>query len=180
MQVPDIHIETDRLLLRLPQAADFDGFAEMMGDEDAARFIGGCMSRAAAWRKFLQMPGAWMTQGFGMFAVVERASGRWLGQLGPWQPEGWPGTEVGWAFRRSSWGSGFATEAGIAAIDWAFEQLGWQQVIHCIDPGNLASQNVARRLGSGPLGPTRLPEPYQDHPVEMWGQSREAWQRRRA
>ena len=52
-------IETQRLLLRLPHRDDFDAYAEMLGDEETARYIGGHMTRSAAWRKFLQMPGAW-------------------------------------------------------------------------------------------------------------------------
>ena len=79
-------LETGRLLLRVPEACDFDAFAEFNTDEDAMRFIGGHMPRAAAWRKFLVMPGAWVIQGFGMFAVIEKSTGEWLGQLGPWQP----------------------------------------------------------------------------------------------
>ena len=47
------------------------------------------------------MPGAWVLQGFGMFSVVEKSSGRWLGQAGPWKPEGWPGNEIGWTFHRA-------------------------------------------------------------------------------
>ena len=66
-------------------------------------------------------------QGYAMFSVVEKASGLWIGQAGPWQPEGWPGTEVGWAFHRSSWGKGYATEAATAAIDWSFANLGWRE-----------------------------------------------------
>ena len=138
--VADIHIETTRLLLRLPQRADFDPYAELHADEEAARYIGGAMPRAAAWRKFLQMPGAWAMQGYAMFSVVDKASGEWLGQCGPWQPEGWPGTEVGWALRRSAWGKGYAQEAAIATIDWAFNQLGWTEVIHSINTENLASR----------------------------------------
>ncbi|HET9189861.1 MAG TPA: GNAT family N-acetyltransferase, partial [Rudaea sp.] len=98
------HIETARLILRLPRIEDFDGYAELHADEEAARHIGGALPRAAAWRKFLQMPGAWMVQGYGMFCAIDKTSGEWLGQAGPWFPEGWPGTEVGWAFRRSAWG----------------------------------------------------------------------------
>jgi RimJ/RimL family protein N-acetyltransferase len=51
-------LETERLILRVPQAQDFDGYAELNADEEAMRFIGGHMPRAAAWRKFLIMPGA--------------------------------------------------------------------------------------------------------------------------
>lgn len=168
-------LETERLILRLPQADDFAAYAELNTDEVAMRFIGGALSRAAAWRKFLVMPGAWAIQGFAMFSVIEKVSDRWIGQLGPWQPEGWPGTEVGWAFHRSAWGRGYATEAGIAAIDWAFEQLGWDEVIHSIDPENHSSQALAQRLGSRNRGPGKLPEPFENVPIEIWAQTRAEW-----
>jgi RimJ/RimL family protein N-acetyltransferase len=168
------------LLLRLPQRQDFDAFAAMNEDAETMRFIGGTLPRHAAWRKFLQMPGAWALQGFAMFSVIEKASGQWVGQLGPWQPEGWPGTEVGWAFSRAAWGKGLATEAGFAAIGWAFENLGWSEVIHSISPDNLASQALARRLGSGNRGPGKLPEPLDGEKIDIWAQTREQWQARRA
>lgn len=125
------------------------------------------------------MAGAWAIQGFGMFSVIEKSSGRWIGRLGPWFPEGWPGTEVGWGLLRDSWGCGYATEGSAVAIDWAFAQLGWTEVVHVIATDNLASKKVAQRLGSNLIGPGRLPEPYQDLPVEIWGQSHAAWERRR-
>jgi RimJ/RimL family protein N-acetyltransferase len=169
-------LETERLLLRLPRIGDFDRYAEMVADPQAARFIGGTLLRAPAWRKFLQMPGAWALQGFAMFSVVEKASGRWLGQMGPWRPEGWPGNEIGYAFHPDAWGQGYTVEAGVAARDWAFETLGWDDVIHCIDPGNVASQKVAMRLGSTKRGPGRLPPPFEDVAIEVWGQTRAEWQ----
>ncbi|WP_125076286.1 GNAT family N-acetyltransferase [Pseudoxanthomonas sp. SGT-18] len=173
-------IETERLVLRPPQAADFERYAELLTDEHACRFIGGSASRAAAWRKFLQMPGAWMVQGFAMFSVIDRATGLWLGQSGPWRPEGWPGNEVGWSFHPQAWGRGYATEAATAAIDWAFAELGWDHVIHCIDPENLPSQRVAQRLGSRNQGPGRLPEPFAGARIDIWGQTRAQWLARRA
>ena len=172
-------IQTERLVLRVPRIGDFDAYAAMAQDADNMRFIGGAMPRAVAWRKFLQVPGAWLLQGFAMFAVEERATGRWLGQLGPWQPEGWPGTEVGWGFDRAAQGQGYATEAGVAAVDWAFDHLGWSEVIHSIDPDNLPSQALARRLGSTLRGPGKLPEPFQDEPIEIWAQTRAQWQARK-
>jgi RimJ/RimL family protein N-acetyltransferase len=175
MHIPEIRLETDRLILRLPERGDFDAYAQMVGDEETARYIGGHMVRAAAWRKFLQMPGAWAMQGFAMFSLVEKASGAWIGQAGPWMPEGWPGTEVGWALRREYTGKGYALEAATAAIDWAFDTLGWTEVIHSIQLPNKASIALAERLGSAFRGVERLPPPYDDVEVGVWAQSREQW-----
>lgn len=172
-------VETERLLLRVPRVEDFDRFAEMFA-HDSTRHIGGPLPRGDAWRRFLQMPGAWLLQGFGMFAVIEKSTGLWMGQGGPWQPDGWPGTEIGYAFHPAARGRGYATEACAAAIDWAFENLGWTEVIHCIAPANTASQAVARRLGSTRRGPARLPPPLDVHEVEMWGQTRAQWDAGRA
>ncbi|AND68127.1 hypothetical protein ATSB10_06730 [Dyella thiooxydans] len=180
MSWQDLRIETDRLILRPTRPEDFEGWAQLMGDEESSHHIGGPQPRPVAWRGFLSMAGAWAIQGYAMFSVIEKASGQWIGRLGPWQPEGWPGTEVGWGLLREAWGKGYATEGSAAAIDWAFDHLGWTEVIHTIAPDNLASQQVARRLGSTVLGPARLPEPFQDLVMEAWGQSREAWRRRRA
>lgn len=172
-------LETERLILRVPQISDFDAYAAMGEDAENMHFIGGPTTRAVAWRKFLQMPGAWLLQGFAMFTVIEKSSGRWLGQLGPWKPEGWPGTEIGWAFDRHAQGKGYATEAGVAAMNFAFDTLGWTDVIHSIHPDNAASQALARRLGSSNRGPGQLPEPFQAEPIEIWGQTREQWRARR-
>lgn len=179
MHAPDIRIETERLILRPPQRKDFDAYAAMMGDAEAARFIGGQQVRAVAWRSFLASAGAWMIQGFSMFSVIEKSSGQWIGRLGPWHPEGWPGTEVGWGLVRTAWGKGYALEGATAAIDWAFEHLGWAEVIHSINPDNAPSQALARRLGSTCRGRGELPAPFEGEPTEIWAQTREQWFARR-
>ena len=166
---------TPRLILRPPEQGDLDGWAAMMADEDAARYIGGVQARAASWRGLASMAGSWALLGFGMFSVVEKDTGRWVGRIGPWQPEGWPGTEVGWGLSPGAWGKGYALEAAAATIDWAFDNLGWTDVIHSIDPKNLPSQQVAKKLGSRNLGPGKLPPPFQESVIDIWGQSREEW-----
>lgn len=181
MTVADIRLETERLVLRLPQAGDFERYAELMADADACRYIGGHLARGAAWRKFLQMPGAWLLQGFAMFSVIEKSSGRWVGQMGPWKPEGWPGNEIGYAFHPDAWGRGYAHESAVAAIDWAFDTLGWDDIVHCIAPENFASKRVAERLGSHLLRTGRLlPPPSETADVELWGQTRAQWAAGRA
>ena len=167
-------LETERLLLRVQQAGDFERYAEMLAHPSSLH-IGGPLLRHEAWRRFLQMPGAWMVQGFAMFSVVEKSSGRWMGQAGPWCPDGWPGTEVGYSFHMDARGKGYATEACAVAMDYAFDTLGWDEVIHSISPANTASQAVAQRLGSRNRGPGKLPPPLDVHAIEIWAQSRAEW-----
>ncbi|RZJ17072.1 MAG: N-acetyltransferase [Brevundimonas sp.] len=154
---------------------DFPRWAEFMADEEAARFIGGAQSRAAAWRGFMTMAGAWSLTGVAMFSVIDKATGLWVGRLGPWTPDGWPGTEIGWGLHPDAQGKGYGVEATAAAMDYAFDVLGWSDVIHCIDPDNLPSQKLAERLGSTNQGPTALPAPFETVPVDAWGQTREEW-----
>lgn len=175
----DIRIETDRLILRPPRLEDLDGWTGMMADEPSARFIGGVMPREVCWRNLMSMIGAWHACGFAMFCVFEKATGRWVGRLGPWQPEGWPGPEIGWAIIRDCWGRGYAVEGSAASADWAFETLGWPEMIHSIAPDNVASQRVAEKLGSRNRGPGRLPPPFSDARIDIWGQTRTEWRARR-
>ncbi|WNG14209.1 GNAT family N-acetyltransferase [Cystobacter fuscus] len=179
MIAPGPTLETARLILRPIALEDLDGFAALIGDPESARFLGGVQPRAVAWRAMSAMAGSWALQGFSMFSVLEKTTGRWVGRVGPWMPEGWPGPEVGWGLLREYWGRGYATEAAAASMDWAFDQLGWTRVIHSIAPDNKPSQEVARRLGSPLLGPGKLPPPYDSSPIELWGQSREEWRARK-
>ncbi len=171
----DAQLETQRLLLKVPVLSDLDSWTAMMEDEETARFIGGVAPRAVSWRALMTMIGAWHATGVGMFSVFEKSTGRWVGRLGPWKPDGWPGCEIGWAIVRDCWGRGYATEGAAAAATWAFEHLGWSSIIHSIAPENTASQAVAQRLGSKNFGPGRLPPPYQESRIDIWGQSREEW-----
>jgi RimJ/RimL family protein N-acetyltransferase len=174
-----LRLETPRLLLRVPRLEDLEPWADMMKDEQAARFIGGTAPRPVTWRGLMTMIGSWHALGFSMFSVIEKETGRWVGRLGPWMPDGWPGPEIGWAIARDCWGRGYAPEGAAAAMDWAFAELGWTEVIHSIAPDNVASQQVARKLGSRNRGPGRLPPPYEDSPIDIWGQTKDEWMQRR-
>ncbi|MBO0741829.1 MAG: GNAT family N-acetyltransferase, partial [Hyphomicrobiaceae bacterium] len=82
------------------------------------------------------------------WAIEEKATGRWIGYGGLWQPEGWPEAEVMWGLAADSQGQGYATEAGRCARDFAYRALGWSTLISCIAPANAPSQQVAARLGA--------------------------------
>ncbi len=173
-------IETARLLLRTPTLAEFEPWCAMMADEETARYIGGVQAPSVVWRGICTMAGSWALEGFAMFSVFEKSSGDWIGRIGPWHPRQWPGTEVGWTLLKSATGKGYAVEAATASMDYAVDVLGWDDIIHCIDSRNLASQAVAQRLGSTNRGPCRMPPPYQNEPVEVWGQTAAEWRARRS
>lgn len=172
-------LETERLILRPPVLDDLDGFIEMMADEEVARYVGGVQPRSVVWRQLCTMAGAWHLTGVGMFSVIEKSTGKWIGRLGPWQPADWPGTEVGWGLVRSAWGKGYAVEGSAAAMDYAVDQLGWTEIIHTIDPLNTGSAKVAERLGSTILRQGRLPPPYDTIDMDIWGQTAAQWKARR-
>ena len=74
--------------MRPPTQDDFDAFAAMAEDEDTMRFIGGTAARDQAWRVMAMLAGSWALLGYGMFSVIEKDSGRWIGRVGPWRPGG--------------------------------------------------------------------------------------------
>lgn len=172
-------LTTERLILRVPQLADLDDWAAMMVDEETTRYIGGVQPRSMVWRAIMCMIGAWHEVGYAMFTARDRHSGEFIGRMGPWSPEGWPGLEVGWAIKRAAWRQGYGAEAAAACMDFAVDTLGWTEVIHTIDPGNEGSKGVARHLGSRFLEPSRLPAPHDHLPIEKWGQSAAEWRARR-
>ncbi|MCR6659151.1 MAG: GNAT family N-acetyltransferase [Asticcacaulis sp.] len=168
-------LETDRLILRPPADADFDGFCAFHADEATMTHLGGVVSPPVVWRNMRSMAGAWALDGFSMFSVIEKASGEWIGRIGPIHPHGWPDREVGWGLRSPHWGKGYAKEAAIATMDFAFDILGWEKAIHTIAPANAGSVGVAKSLGSYLMSYTNLPDPFADMAVDIWGQTRDEW-----
>lgn len=143
-------IETDRLILRpIDAELDFEGWAEMMSDAETMKFLGGApLNRGQAWRAMAMMIGHRVARGYSMFSVVEKKTNKFVGRIGPWFPEMWEAPEIGWGLTRSAWGKGYAVEAANVCLDHVFNELGWDSVIHCIDPDNLGSIKVAERIGS--------------------------------
>lgn len=170
---------TPRLVLRPAAREDFEPFAAFTADPETMRHLGGARTRSEAWRMLAALIGAWALRGYSMFSVIERDTGRWVGRVGPWMPEGWPAPEIAWGLAAEFAGRGYAHEAAAAAIDYAVDVLGWPGVIHTIDPANVRSVRLAERLGSTNAGPTRLPPPLEDSRVDAWGQSAAQWRGRR-
>ena len=83
-----------------------------------------------------------------MWAVERRDSGEFVGRVGLHNPEGWPDLELGWMLLPKHQHQGYATEAGRAALEFAFSRVKAPRAISLIRIENNASERVARRLGA--------------------------------
>lgn len=149
-QIP--HLRTERLLLRDFRPGDFDAYAEMMAQPNVAQHLmdGRPLTRAEAWRQMAMFTGHWVLRGFGLWAVEELESGRFIGRIGCLEPEGFPAFEIAYTLTPSAWGRGYAREGAAAALRFARETLGRKKIASIIRPANLASMRVARSLGAVP------------------------------
>jgi RimJ/RimL family protein N-acetyltransferase len=152
---------------------DFEQYAAIMADAEVTRYLGDGqpLARENAWRQMAMILGHWQLKGYGMWAVEESATRRLAGRIGFFNPEGWPGFELGWTLGREFWGQGYATEGASRALECAFAELKRDHVISLIRPGNHASIRVAERLGEQPEGSAEL----FDKEVLVYGIRREAW-----
>ncbi|SMF76575.1 GNAT family N-acetyltransferase [Allosphingosinicella indica] len=147
-------LATERLILRAPEAGDLDASAAMWGNEEVVRYVGGKPStREETWARILRAHGLWSLLGYGYWAVTERVSGRFVGDVGfadfhrAIEPsiDGIP--EMGWVLDVWSHGRGYAGEAVAAALQWADEILKAPLTACIIAPENAASIRVADRAG---------------------------------
>lgn len=101
--------------------------------------------------------------GFGFWAIENRGSGLLLGAAGlnrvGFEAPFVPAVEVGWRFSRAAWGHGYATEAAAAALSFAFDVAGLEEIVAMAVPRNERSLAVMDRLGM-----RRDPNADFDHP----------------
>jgi RimJ/RimL family protein N-acetyltransferase len=168
-------IETKRLILRTWSESDIAPNTAMLSDPDTARYITAdrkpVTSELNGWRNAAIMIGHWALHGYGMFVVEEKSSGKHVGRVGPWCPPTWPGFEVGWGIAKEFRGKGYAIEAARASIDWVFDHLAVDRIIHSIKPDNLASRRLAERLGAAIEGQAEVFGETSD----LWVTTRERW-----
>lgn len=144
---------TDRLIIAPMALEHWEAYAEAWADPRMTKFIGGePRSRTISWGKMLQGIGLWSLFGYGYWSFVERQSGVFVGNGGLAQFERGIAAlagfaEAGWAFVPDAWGKGYATEAMTAILHWADSELRLPEIRCIIDPGNVASHNVAAKLG---------------------------------
>ncbi|HEX8225727.1 MAG TPA: GNAT family N-acetyltransferase [Allosphingosinicella sp.] len=146
-------LETPRLRLRGFRASDLDAQWATMTDPEVVRHLGGPASREDTWRKIIGATGLWDLLGYGYWVVERRADGAYLGHVGfaDFKRDMKPGIEgipeMGWIMARQAQGQGHATEAVLAALDWAGKALGGGEIVAIISHENAPSVRIAEKAG---------------------------------
>lgn len=147
-------LETERLILRGHSKADLEACAAMWGDAEVTRYIGGRpFARDEVWARLLRYVGHWHEMDYGFWALCEKDSGRFVGELGfadfmrPLTPSFGDTPEMGWVLAPAGHGKGYATEAVAAALAWADTRFAGGRTVCMISPDNAASLRVAQKVG---------------------------------
>jgi RimJ/RimL family protein N-acetyltransferase len=161
-----VFLETQRLVLRRFRVDDADNLVNLDADPDVMRFVTGGVptSRDEIENEVLPAFLGYYEryEGYGFWAVIEKATGEFLGwfHFRP-RPDAVPGeVELGYRLRKSAWGKGYATEGARALIRKGFTELGVQRVVAEAMAVNIASRRVMEKAGLRLVRTFHQPWPY--------------------
>lgn len=148
-------IETDRLILRQHTRDDFPAYHAMNVDPRVIQYVaaGKPMTEEESWNRLMRNAGFWPILGYGLFAVVEKASGRFVGLNGLANfnrglgEDFDPFPEAAWSSSGETHGKGYATEAALASHDWFHTTFGPQRTVCIIDSENAPSLRLSEKIG---------------------------------
>jgi len=141
---------TPRLTLRGLRAEDLDAFTAMHANPEVMKTLGTGVtrSRAETWDIMARMLGQWALRDYGMFAIIDNKTGRFMGRAGILHPYEWEEPELAYGLDQPFWGRGYATEAATILHRWAFLQKQLTSLVSYVMPSNTASRNVLEKLGA--------------------------------
>lgn len=169
-------IETQRLILRRFTSDDLDAFASMNADPDVMRYIGEGkpQSRAQTHLRLIAILDHWEQHGFGLCAVIDKATRSFIGFCGLQYLDNTSEIEVGYRLEKKFWGMGLATEAAEASLRYGFHELGLERIVGVVHPENVPSQSVIQKIGLRYVKEAR----FYNSDVEYYAITREEFERR--
>lgn len=147
-KLPLQQLETERLIMRPFIQEDAPHFYELNNDPEVVKYTGdAAFADVETARSFLQHYQQYKLHGMGRFAVLDKATGDYLGWSGlKYMPET-DEVDIGYRFFRHCWGKGYATESSRAFLQYGFEKLGLERIVARSMEENTASIRVIEKLG---------------------------------
>lgn len=163
-----LFIETKRLLINTPEAADFDNLFILQSNPDVMKYIGeGVRTKPEVADSLQKAIDQQNKHGFSVGSVIEKSNGQFIGRAGLLYlafDDTQPDIEVGYALLPQYWQKGYATELTTALIKWGFENLSVNHLLAVIKPKNAASRRVAEKAGLKYIKPSM----YRNHEVVLY------------
>jgi ribosomal-protein-alanine N-acetyltransferase len=144
-------LETDRLLLRHLVMDDLDELFELYSNPEIRKYFPDGVLTYEETKEELE----WFLNGhprypeLGLWATIHKETGKFIGRCGllPWEIDGKLEIEVAYLLDKNFWHQGLATEAANGILTYAFKNMNLSRIICLMDPDNIASQKVAKRIG---------------------------------
>jgi RimJ/RimL family protein N-acetyltransferase len=147
----DPELRTERLVLRRWREPDRDAFAALNADPAVMEHLSKVLTREESDEFADRIEDGFEDRGYGLWAVEVIDGAPFIGFVGlslaTFEAPFTPAVEVGWRLAREHWGHGYATEAGRASLDFAFDVLELDEVLSFTVPANRRSWGVMERLG---------------------------------
>lgn len=144
-------LETNRLILRQWKATDFQVFAELNADPEVMAYFPKTLSQDESDAIGQKCQLLISQKGWGFWAAELKSSGEFIGFVGLHVPEDdlpcCPCVEIGWRLLKKHWGKGYATEAALESLSFAFEILELDEVVSFTTVSNKPSRAVMERIG---------------------------------
>ena len=146
-----IILETKRLLLRRQVIEDLDDLWALYCDPEITKYIPDAPRSRQEANEELEwhMNGHPRHPELGLWATIHKETGKFIGRCGllPWEIDGQHEVEVAYTLSRAYQGQGLGTEAAQAILQYGFEKLNLSRLICLVEPENIASQRVAKKIG---------------------------------
>lgn len=179
--VPGAVFESPRLLARPWHSDDAEAAFLIYNDAEVVHFIQPAFVRSVDEMRqriaTIQERIAALPAGMGSWPLLEKSTGELVGLILLKPLPNDARVEVGWHLARRAWGSGYATEAGAAALRHGFTTLGLDAIYAIVDPENVRSSRVALRLGMKLLG---LTDQFHNLTLQFYTLDRAGWLQREA
>lgn len=169
-------LTTERLTLRAFRADDLPLYQALGQDRAVMQYLGGLWTPERTLAAAQDANQSLIEHGYGFLAVERRSDGVFLGIAGlsveQWYPDD---LQVGWRLAQAHWGQGYASEAGRAWLNLAFERTGRNRIISMADVPNRRSIAVMQRLGMSFDHEARLRDGDEEFDAAIYAITAEQW-----
>ena len=142
-------LETERMILRYQQVSDVAFLAELWSDKKVEEFTGSEHKKEWLVAEFENTALDPRAEKYDLWVVADKQSGALLGHCGfiDKEVDGQIEYDISYFFAPKYWGKGYASEMAMALKEYAFGDLGLTRIVALINPENVASAKVAKRIG---------------------------------